>query len=366
MRSQIVFVNFNRTSSPPLMNLGLITEALKNDGAILPVALISNKVKILQKYNDLKINTYLVSTPENILQIFVLLPIFIFGIVTTAFKIAKQSDAMFFCMTHPYNFIAMYIFKFLNPKIKVFCIINDAKFHQGEKYVHLRSFLQRLEVYLTDHLCTLSEKVRSELLDLYPDREIVVFPHGLLDYGIESKARTAGEPFKFGFLGRIEEYKGVGILLGAFQILKEKLKDGVVLIIAGKGDLKKYNIDIIDKNVGIKIINRYLEEDEVASILTEFDALVLPYTEASQSGLVPLALGKAIPIVATRVGGLEEQCKVGKFSILIEKNDQRQLAAAMYNLVQDENLYSELSAGAVAAQDNFSWKSAIEKILMKI
>jgi hypothetical protein len=52
---------------------------------------------------------------------------------------------------------------------------------------------------------------------------------------------------------------------------------------------------------GIKaeVINRWLDEDEIATILGRHDVLVAFHIEASQSGVVAAALGAGLPVDVT-------------------------------------------------------------------
>ena len=56
---------------------------------------------------------------------------------------------------------------------------------------------------------------------------------------------------------------------------------------------------------------RWVAEAEIPPLLATAGALVLPYREASQSGVVSLAHAVGVPVVATPVGGLAEQVTDG-------------------------------------------------------
>jgi glycosyltransferase involved in cell wall biosynthesis len=57
----------------------------------------------------------------------------------------------------------------------------------------------------------------------------------------------------------------------------------------------------------VTVENRWVPEDDVGDILAWADAVVLPYREASQSGVAAAALAAGRWVVATRVGGIAEQ-----------------------------------------------------------
>ncbi len=58
---------------------------------------------------------------------------------------------------------------------------------------------------------------------------------------------------------------------------------------------------------GVTVENRWVPDEEVAALIAWADAVVLPYVEASQSGVAPGAIAAGRIVVATRVGGLTEQ-----------------------------------------------------------
>ena len=60
---------------------------------------------------------------------------------------------------------------------------------------------------------------------------------------------------------------------------------------------------------GVIVENRWVPDDEIGALFAWADVLVLPYKEASQSGIVPAAIAAGRMVVATRVGGLVEQLR---------------------------------------------------------
>ena len=64
--------------------------------------------------------------------------------------------------------------------------------------------------------------------------------------------------------------------------------------------------------------NRWVPEAEVGDLFSWADAVVLPYREASQSGVAAVALAAHRHVVATRVGGLSEQLRDEPLAILCE------------------------------------------------
>jgi glycosyltransferase involved in cell wall biosynthesis len=84
----------------------------------------------------------------------------------------------------------------------------------------------------------------------------------------------------------------------------------------------------------VVVENRWVPEGEIGALIAWADALVLPYREASQSGVAAAAIAARRWVVATRVGGLAEQFKDEAMSILCAP-DAGDLRRAIERLVSD-------------------------------
>ena len=110
------------------------------------------------------------------------------------------------------------------------------------------------------------------------------------------------------FLGRIQAYKGLPLLIAAVeQLVAQGAR--IDLTVMGEGPIGP-EADRLTK-LGARVINRWISDDEIADALDNHDVAVLPYVEASQSGIVAMAHGRGLPVIATPVGGLGEQIQHG-------------------------------------------------------
>jgi glycosyltransferase involved in cell wall biosynthesis len=92
--------------------------------------------------------------------------------------------------------------------------------------------------------------------------------------------------------------------------------------------------------------------------------VVLPYTSATQSGIVPLAASVGAAVLATRTGGLPEQIEHGVNGWLVEPNNAEQLSAAMLRLLDDAPLRTNI--GAALNQEYASkrnWKHVAQGLM---
>lgn len=139
------------------------------------------------------------------------------------------------------------------------------------------------------------------------------------------------------FFGTIREYKGLDVLIDALPRVAAS-DPGVSLTIAGEPFIAVENLkqratqtgvaDRIEWKLG------YVSDPEVARLLGQCDLVVLPYRNATQSGVVPLAYEFDIPVVATRVGGLEEVVIPGETGYLVPPDDPGALAEAILQFLK--------------------------------
>ena len=132
------------------------------------------------------------------------------------------------------------------------------------------------------------------------------------------------------FFGFIRKYKGLMYLLDALpEILKNKK---IKLIIAGEfyDDDKPYREKI--KSSGLEndvyLLSDFMPDDKVKYFFSACDCLVLPYTDATQSGIIQIAYFYDKPVIATDVGGLSEVIVNDKTGILIKPRNSESITDA--------------------------------------
>jgi glycosyltransferase involved in cell wall biosynthesis len=219
-------------------------------------------------------------------------------------------------------------------------IVHDAAPHPGDTDFFFEWRLRK-ELSAASAAVVLSESVGEQVLRLRPDLPLIRLPIGAhLPYGTVAPAPR----WDFLFFGRIRTYKGLDLLRDAWRALSAE-HPSATLRVLGDGDLDSCAPGLADLP-GVTVEQRWVADDQLASEVATAHALVLPYREASQSGVVPIALAQGIPVVATAVGGLPGQIDHGRNGLIVSP-DAMALAAAMGKML-DLTLRSYLSTGARA------------------
>ena len=119
----------------------------------------------------------------------------------------------------------------------------------------------------------------------------------------------------FLFFGRIDDYKGLDIL---YYTAKELSSLNFVVAGNGKSDF----IDKLKSLNNVKILNRFIEENEVKDLFFNAKACILPYKNATQSGVQILSYSYATPVIVNDVGNLKEFVKDRETGLLVRKNEK--------------------------------------------
>ncbi|MCS6940794.1 MAG: glycosyltransferase, partial [Roseiflexus sp.] len=91
------------------------------------------------------------------------------------------------------------------------------------------------------------------------------------------------------------------------------------------------------------------------------DAVVLPYLEATQSGVAQLAIGFEKPMIATSVGGMPETIRDGETGLIVPPGDSAALADAIVRFFR-EGLAEPFAQNIRVAREHDSWMPLVRLI----
>ncbi|WP_375405452.1 glycosyltransferase [uncultured Amnibacterium sp.] len=166
-----------------------------------------------------------------------------------------------------------------------------------------------------------------------PDDRVVIAPHGPYNHYDQSDTTEHEGDFVFLYFGVIRPYKGVEDLVAAFERLPEAVRSTSRLVIVGElwegWTAPLEAVAASPAKDRITVVNRYVDDEEVAAHFAAADAVVLPYRRSSSSGPLHIAMSAGLPVVVASVGGLVEAAGDYAGVSFVPTQDPAALATAM-------------------------------------
>jgi glycosyltransferase involved in cell wall biosynthesis len=139
----------------------------------------------------------------------------------------------------------------------------------------------------------------------------------------------------------------------------------VTLVVAGEfyepvGPIEE-RIKALGIGEHVRLLNRYVPDEEVGELVAACDVVVLPYRAATQSGVVLVAYAGACPVISTRVGGLPEVVEDGVTGYLVPPEDPVALADAIVRFFERGGRPAFAPSVARAAE-RYTWGAVVEGI----
>lgn len=210
----------------------------------------------------------------------------------------------------------------------------------------------------------MSEEVRQDLIALRPDIKNVVLPHPLYNHFGEAIPREEAEEIlglekgkkNLLFFGLIRKYKGLDILINAFNELAD---DSYQLIIAGEpyGSFEPYQ-ELIDHSPAkdrIKLFTEYISDDKVKNFFSASDLVVLPYRSATQSGIFAISCHFKTPMLVTDVGGLKSYIGGRGLGLVADKAEPEYIKNGIEEFFKSDELKKQIIENSGLEKDRLSW-----------
>jgi len=258
-------------------------------------------------------------------------------------------------------------------KFGVVTTMHDVAYHPGDRSS------QRVPRWCVDHLIGRSDKVivhgdnlLKDAKERYPrlaDR-LEVVPHVRMDrYAALARRkglrRQLDGKINILFFGRIHAYKGLDVLIRSIPEVASSCAD-IRVIIAGTGDDLEGYRKLIRAPQFFDIRDRFISDEETAQLFTDADMVVLPYIEASQSGVLAIANSFAKPVIVSDVGELGRSVEHDRTGLVVPARDEKALAAAIIRLAADLPLRERLGHAGRDAADRFASPQVVAERAMQI
>jgi glycosyltransferase involved in cell wall biosynthesis len=276
---------------------------------------------------------------------------------------AHEIDVVFSPMDSIWQSLSLWLY--LPRSVAYVSGIHDASAHPGDRHP-LKDACRWLEFRRADVVLTYSAAVAATIAERRLTRAPVMSTvHGAFkapgEAPREPRSAPEGREWRLGFFGRLLRYKGLDLFVDVVRRLAE-MGMPVRGVVFGDGD----GGDVISGAQGVPIDWHigWVAADDVNTVVASMDIVLLPYVEASQSGVVSLAMAEGVPVVVTPVGGLAEQVTETACGVVSASVDAAAVADVTHTLINDSVRYQSASrAGLAAAQTIYSWDRVARDVL---
>lgn len=232
-------------------------------------------------------------------------------------------------------------------------------------YFKFRSIVYKIALKKADLIISLSQSAKNDMERLYPfvADKTYLMPLGahVPDAGMIKPKAFADTSLDAGFLlffGRIDKYKGIGRLLEAYQRMQN---NSIPLVIAGQGEFSERERQLLQDLNHVYVLNEFVSDGATKWLFENATVLILPYIEASQSGIIPIAYHYNKPVIVSNLPGLAQVVIDGDTGIICNNVDD--FAEAMQK-IQNEKLRNEMSPKiADYYAKYFDWESMMTDLL---
>jgi glycogen synthase len=164
------------------------------------------------------------------------------------------------------------------------------------------------------------------------------------------------------FVGRLAPQKGVSTLVEAAGLLKEP--SAQVLLVGDGPERSKLERDAERLGVDDRLhFVGFFAHERLPAVLAHADLLVLPSLYEELGTVLLEAMQAALPIVASRTGGIPDLIEDGVNGMLVPAGDPEALARAIDRLLADRDLARRLSKEAQQRAKDYDWEVLAERVL---
>lgn len=164
------------------------------------------------------------------------------------------------------------------------------------------------------------------------------------------------------FFGFIRSYKGLPVLLEALRLLDDE--EVHVTIVGESWDREDgARIEALRRQTRVNVEARleYVDDETAAAYFDRADVVVLPYLNATGSGVVALAYHYGKPVIASAVGGLRDAVLPGTTGWLIEPGSAAELCDTLRSTCRNSTM--AMKEGIASFVSENSWDGFASQVI---
>ena len=247
------------------------------------------------------------------------------------------------------------------PTVGTFHAALDRSMLYGSLSLLVQRALEHLDVKIA-----VSEEAARYLRERFPG------PYHIIPNGVDTDAYARGREVpevegRIVFLGRAEPRKGLGVLLRAYELVRDRLPSATLSLAGTKrkeaARLGQSIYEYGELPPGIDALG-WVDLERKIDEIGKATVLCAPSLEGESFGMVLVeALAAGTPVVASDLPGYRAVLGGGRYGLLVPPNDPQALADALTRVLTDPQLRRRLSMAGMVAAEQLSWRQLTRSVV---
>jgi glycosyltransferase involved in cell wall biosynthesis len=188
-----------------------------------------------------------------------------------------------------------------------------------------------------------------------------IIPNGVDLERFRPPAQRPQEPFRFLFVGRLNEQKNVGLLLEAVAELARTVRRPFRLSIVGDGPLRgalRERAALLELD-GLVDWVTWLPREQMPAIYRSAHCVVNPSHYEGMPNVVLEAMACAVPVIVSDVAGNRDVVEDGRTGLVVARDSREELVEAMARALREQPYLESLGVRArTLVAERYSWDAA--------
>jgi len=210
---------------------------------------------------------------------------------------------------------------------------------------------------------SISESTRDDLVARGISRDRIEVHHCGIRRPEVPAVAWAKRDARIAYVGRLERYKQVDLMLRAVAKLSERFPKARVDIIGRGADRER--LEAVAREVGLSDrahFAGFVSDEERDRLLASARVCVCPSAKEGWGLTVIESNALGTPVVATDAPGLRDSVEDGKTGFLVPDGDVDAFARQIETLLSDDDLGSRMSQSALEWSQRFDWDLAADRM----
>ncbi|MFB6225473.1 MAG: glycosyltransferase family 4 protein, partial [Candidatus Paceibacteria bacterium] len=198
----------------------------------------------------------------------------------------------------------------------------------------------------------------------YDMGKIYSIPHGVYDYFKKFDfEKYDSESNTLLFFGSISDYKGFDRIPEILDIVEKEVED-ITAIVAGRPNCNQSDvIKSLREDSRVELHAKYIPDDQVGEFFTRASIVVLPYYEASSSGVLMTSYAFNKPVVATDVGDVGQMIAKDNTGLLADPSSTLGIAESIIDILTSDSISHRFTQNVIERKDDYAWENIAKQLI---